>query len=124
MTDETTKLQYDEIKVYNSVEDYWQLWMDNHNFMVETHLLDSRTGKGFIDFMCKIINDSPSEVDKIGLVAEIIYNISFHSGVVGDLVKIVKENVHLVSPNIFYSHIVNDKAKTFKLLFSNDKPVR
>lgn len=92
--------------------------------MLEFQLLESKKSKGFINFLYKLINDSPDSIPKAELIAEIIYRISYHSGVVGDLLKILTSNPSLISPSLLHSHVLNDKGRTFRLLFSNDKPVR
>ncbi len=63
--DEEVVVPYDDIKVHNTKEDYIQLWLDNHNFMVETHLLDSKLGKGFMSFVSKLIKTSPISVRNV-----------------------------------------------------------
>jgi len=92
--------------------------------MVETHLLHEKIGKGFIDFVCKLIEIAPPESNKIQLISEIIYKISYHSCLVGDLQSQLITNSESATPEILYAYILQDKQKTFKLLLNNDKNLR
>lgn len=57
-------------------------------------------------------------------MSEIIYRISYHSGVVGELQNLLISNAHQVFPSILYEYVLKDKARTFKLLFSQERAVR
>ena len=99
------------------------MWLDNHKFMVETHLLDEKYSQGFIKFACSIMENSLTN-DKIALISEILYTVTYHSGIVGDMPKFFLQNVYQVKPEIFYNYLTKDKKKTFKLLFNHYRSVR
>jgi hypothetical protein len=60
--------------VYNSPEEYTNIWMDNHMFMVETQLLEPRMSKAFVNFYVKIL--SHSSINKTPFIAFMVYNLS------------------------------------------------
>ena len=45
-------VNYDEIKTFNTVERYKGVWLDNHQFLEESHLLQEAHGKRFLQFVC------------------------------------------------------------------------
>lgn len=118
-----TLIPYNEVKPFNTVQQYKAVWLDNHKFMVETHLLDENYSKGFLKFACNIMENS-LDSDKISLISEILYTITYHSGHVGDMHKLFLKNIHQVQPEIFYNYVIKDKKKTFKLLFNQYRSVR
>jgi hypothetical protein len=65
---EVTTVKYDDFKVHNSPEYYRQSWLDNHNFMVESQLLDARTSKIFINFACKLLTTSTKCENKVEII--------------------------------------------------------
>lgn len=111
------------MKPYNSPEQYKAVWLDNHKFMVELHLLDSSYSKGFMKFASSIMERSVN-CNKITLLSRILYTITPHSEMVGDLPKIFSSNVHQITPDILHDFILKDKKQTFKLLFSHARSVR
>lgn len=48
---------------------YRQLWLDNHNFMVESQLLDPKTCRFFMNFMIKLLADSTKCPNKIEIIS-------------------------------------------------------
>jgi hypothetical protein len=49
---------YDDVTVFNTAEKYKEVWLDNHQFLVETHLLDGPHAKRFMEFICLILENS------------------------------------------------------------------
>ena len=78
------ELAYDEIKAHNTPAQYRAIWMDNHRFMVELHLLNENYSKGFMKFACNNMRNSPITA-RIALLSEVLYTVVYHSETVGDL---------------------------------------
>ena len=116
-------MAYDEVKPHNSPDQYKTVWLDNHRFMVELHLLDENYSKGFMKFACSIMRNSPNS-SRVALLSEILYTVTYHSESVGEMYKIFAESITDVGPEILHNYILKEKKKTFKILFSRARSVR
>ena len=99
------------------------MWLDNHRFMVELHILDEGHSKSFLKFACSVMQHSPHS-NRAALLSEILYTVTYHSEMVGDLPKLFGESIAEVGPELLHGFILKDKKKTFKLLFSRARSVR
>ena len=121
--EENVIVAYDEVKPHNSVEQYKAVWLDNHRFMVELHILDENYCKNFLKFACSIMSNSPHS-NRVALLSEILYTVTYHCEMVSDLPKLFMESISEAGPDILHNFILKDKKKTFKLLFSRTRSVR
>lgn len=53
-----------------------------------------------------------------------MYRISFHSGYIGDMPRILVPNASEATPDLLYTYVLKDKVRTFKLLFHYEKVIR
>lgn len=97
MNAEPEVINYDDIKTFNTIERYKEVWLDNHQFLVECHLLESNHAKRFMEFVCNVLSNSKTG-NEIKTICEMLYKISMFSGQVGDLGKIFDQNIEQINP--------------------------
>jgi hypothetical protein len=109
--------------IYNTVEWYKQVWLDNHSLMLEQHLTADNYSREFLAFIGKMLELTPSP-STIRIISEVFFKISALSGEVGNLLDIFHKHLSLIDAEILDRYILSDPKRTFGLLFHQQAKVR
>lgn len=91
--------------------------------MLEQHLTAENYTKEFLNFICKMLELTPSTAT-IHIVSEVFFKICALSGEVGTLLEIFHKNLALVDGEILDKYVLSDPKRTFGVLFHQQSKVR
>lgn len=114
------KVAYSSFKTYNLEKYFREVWLDNHQLMVETHLFGEHYCKDFTQFMEGLLSACQSE-RKAELVSEVFFRLASYSGETGKLIEVLET---CPVSDALYNKYLSDPKKLWDLLFHNDKNIR
>lgn len=113
-------MSYSNFKTYNLEKYFREVWLDNHQLMVETHLFGEHYNKDFTSFMEGMLAATNSD-RKAELISEVFFRLASISGETGKLMDLFES---CPAGRELHERYLTDMKKVWDMLFHNEKPIR